>query len=269
MDKEAFSRQSAVGSESSVVREHYLCRVLGTTVVTVADAHLGAAPPEVSDAFLRFLAAVPSLGDALLINGDLFDFWFCYRHVMPRHGFRVAAALAELRKRVPIAIVGGNHDRWGDDFWERELGARYHPRELHFRIGNRMTLAIHGDGLTDTRRSARVLNTILGSDAALAVFRLLHPDLAHRLVLRMQPMLGENDRSASARVQAFAQQEAWARRRLGREPGTGLLIMAHTHHAAVAELAPGQHYLNPGAWFDGFRYAVATETGAELKTFTG
>ena len=243
--------------------------MLGTTLVVVADAHLGAAPAGVSDAFLRFLAVVPSHGDALLINGDLFDFWFCYRHVMPRHGFRVAAALGELRKRVPIAIVGGNHDRWGDDFWERDLGALFHPRELRFKVGNRETLAIHGDGLTDTRRTARLLNTILGSDAALAAFRMLHPDLAYRLVLRMQPMIGENDRGSSARARAFAQQEAWARARLEREPGTGLVIMAHTHHAAVAQLSPSQQYLNPGAWFDGFRYAVATETDVELKAFTG
>ncbi len=260
----------AVGCGSSAVRtEHYLCRVLGTTVVTVADAHLGAVSPEVTSAFLRFLAEVPSYGDALLINGDLFDFWFCYRHVMPRHGFHVAAALAELRRRVPIAIVGGNHDRWGDDFWERDLGALYHPRELRFRIGNRETLAIHGDGLTDTRRSARILNTILGSDAALAAFRLLHPDLAHRLVLGMQPMLGENDTGSATRAKAFAQQEAWARTRLERDPTIGLVIMAHTHHAAATSLAPGRDYLNPGAWFDGFRFAVATDSGTELRNFTG
>ncbi len=45
--------------------------------------------------------------------------------------------------------------------------------------------------------------------------------------------------------------------------------MAHTHHAAKAQLSPGQQYLNPGAWFDGFRYAVVTESDAELRTFTG
>ena len=98
---------------------------------------------------------------------------------------------------------------------------------------------------------------------------MLHPDAAHRLVLRMQPMIGENDRGSSARLKAFAQQEAWARARLGKEQDVGLVIMAHTHHAAVAELAPGQQYLNPGAWFDGFRYAVATETGAELQHLHG
>ena len=61
--------------------------MLGTAVVTVADAHLGAAPHSVTEAFLAFLEQVPDLGDALLINGDLFDFWFAYRHAIPRHGF--------------------------------------------------------------------------------------------------------------------------------------------------------------------------------------
>ena len=145
----------------------------------------------------------------------------------------------------------------------------YHPRELRFTIGTRETLAIHGDGLTDTRRSARVLNTILGSDTALAVFRLLHPDLAHRLVLGMQPMMGENDRGASARAKAFAQQEAWARGRLGREAEIGLVIMAHTHHAAVAQLSPSQQYLNPGRGSTASAMRWRRRRSAELKTFTG
>jgi len=44
--------------------------------------------------------------------------------------------------------------------------------------------------------------------------------------------------------------------------------MGHTHRAVVSDAGPGRQYLNPGAWFDGFRYAVATESGAELRRFT-
>jgi UDP-2,3-diacylglucosamine hydrolase len=237
-------------------------------VVTIADAHLGATPQEVSDAFLRFVERVPDLGDALLINGDLFDFWFCYRHVMPRHGFQVAAALASLRRRIPIAIVGGNHDRWGDDFWEKDVGAIAHPRELRFEIGSRKVLAIHGDGLTDTRFTARLLNSIISSDTAVAAFRMLHPDLAHRIVLGAQPIIGESDRGVATRMRAFEQQTRWARERTAAEPDIGLVIMAHTHHAAVADIGPNRQYLNPGAWFDGFRYAVATANGATLHNFS-
>ncbi len=101
--------------------------VLGHTLVVVSDAHLGVAPPATEEALLEFLDAVPTLGDCLLVNGDLFDFWFTYARVIPRRGFHVAAALARLRRRLPIVMVGGNHDRWDNDFWERDLGLDFHP----------------------------------------------------------------------------------------------------------------------------------------------
>jgi hypothetical protein len=47
----------------------------------------------------------------------------------------------------------------------------------------------------------------------------------------------------------------------------GLVVMAHTHRPVIAELGQGRQYLNPGAWFDGFRYALATESGAELRRY--
>src|SRR5206468_493773 len=74
--------------------------------------------------------AVPDLGDALLINGDLFDFWFEYGSVIPRRHFGTVAKLHALRARgVPITFVGGNHDRWGGDFLIHDLGIAFHPGE--------------------------------------------------------------------------------------------------------------------------------------------
>jgi UDP-2,3-diacylglucosamine pyrophosphatase LpxH len=55
---------------------------------------------------------------------------------------------------------------------------------------------------------------------------------------------------------------------LTKEDSLGLVIMGHTHRAVLSEPLAGRQYLNPGAWFDGFRYAVATESGAELRTFS-
>ena len=89
--------------------------VLGRTLVIVSDAHLGVASPDTEEALLEFFDAVPGLGDCLLINGDLFDFWFTYSRVIPRRGFHVAAALARLRRRVPIPTrspCGGDHPTW-------------------------------------------------------------------------------------------------------------------------------------------------------------
>ena len=104
--------------------------VFGHRLLVLSDAHVGATPPEVEEALLAFLERAPTLGDCLLLNGDIFDFWFAYRRVIPRRGFHVAAEIRRARKRMPVAMVGGNHDRWGEDFWERDLDVRFAPLRM-------------------------------------------------------------------------------------------------------------------------------------------
>ena len=99
--------------------------MIGQQLVVVADAHLGAAPGSDEEAFLAFLDAVPALGDSLLLAGDIYDFWFTYKRLIPRHCIRVTARIVELARRLPILMIGGNHDRWGDTFWGRETGIRF------------------------------------------------------------------------------------------------------------------------------------------------
>jgi UDP-2,3-diacylglucosamine hydrolase len=242
--------------------------VLGHTLVVVSDAHLGVTPPAVESALLDFLEAVPELGDCLLINGDLFDFWFTYRRVIPRRGFHVAAALARLGRRLPIVMVGGNHDRWGGDFWERDVGARFDPRRLTFEIGRRRVAAIHGDGLAEPKLRATLLHRAINHPITAAVYRAIHPELGLRLVDLLSPHLGDHTPDPD-RLSAAAQRQAdWAADLFRREPDLDLVIMGHTHQPRVALLQPDHQYLNPGAWFDGFRYALATERGAELRQFS-
>lgn len=242
--------------------------VLGETLVVVSDAHLGYAPPPVEAALLEFLDAVPSLGDALLVNGDLFEFWFAYATALPRHAFRVAAALAALRRRVPVLMVGGNHDRWGLEFWERDLDIRWHRERLEFVVGGRRGVALHGDGITSTRRRTRLLHRLVNTRAASAVYRALHPEVGFPLVHRLSARLGEHGLTGPAVDAAAARQRAWAETLLTNDPSLSLVVMGHTHRAAVMEVSPGRHYVNPGAWFDGFRYAVATQRAVELRQFT-
>jgi UDP-2,3-diacylglucosamine hydrolase len=239
--------------------------VLGHSLVMVSDAHLGAASSGVEEALLDFLEAVPTLGDCLLINGDLFDFWFTYSRVIPRRGFHVAAALARLRRRLPIVMVGGNHDRWDSGFWQRDLGVNFNPLRATFQLGRRTVTAIHGDGLAEPRWQARLIHGVIQHPATAAIYRLLHPDLGLRLVDRLSPILGDHTIDETKLARAAARQREWAERLLATEPQIGLLIMAHTHRAVLSTSAAGRQYLNPGAWFDGFRYAIATEFGAELR----
>jgi UDP-2,3-diacylglucosamine hydrolase len=242
--------------------------VLGHTLVVVSDAHLGAAPPAVEEALISFLEAVPDLGDCLLVNGDLFDFWFSWARVIPRRGFHVAAALARLRRRVPIVMVGGNHDRWGGDFWDREIRIRFEPHRATFEIGRRRVAAIHGDGLTEPRLRATLLHRAINHPITAAVYRAIHPELGLRIVDALSPHLGDHSPNPAKLARAAARQSEWAADLLLREPELGLVIMGHTHQPSMTEPTAGRQYLNPGAWFDGFRYAVATESGAELRQFT-
>jgi UDP-2,3-diacylglucosamine hydrolase len=232
--------------------------------VVVADAHLGAAA-DASDeeAFLAFLDAVPSLGDSLLLAGDIYDFWFTYK----RQCIRVTSRIVELARRLPVLMIGGNHDRWGDAFWGPEAGVTFHARQLRFAIGDRTVLAIHGDGLHQEQRVVAVLNRVLDSTVALATFAALPPAIGFRLARS----LGHDPAFAAAHPEvvelAVARQAAWAALALRDDQSVGTLIMGHTHRPALLEVAPGQWYVNPGAWLDGRCYAVVDASRVELAAF--
>lgn len=236
-------------------------------VVLVGDAHLGRGSPEVEAAFLAFLDAVPALGDGLVITGDLFEFWFAYRRAVPRRGARVVAALAHLRRSLPILLVGGNHDRWAGNFWQDEFDIEFAPREGRFELGGRPALVIHGDGITETHWSARALQRILRHGSTVALYRTLHPDFGIWVVDHLSGYLGDRERTEDEIKGSATRQLGWARNRLAQEPSLGLLVMGHTHRPAAVATAAGQLYVNPGAWFDGYRYALVAGTDATLTQF--
>jgi UDP-2,3-diacylglucosamine hydrolase len=247
----------------------YLTPVPGSQLIIVSDAHLGATPPAVEEALLAFLEAVPQLGDSLLVNGDLFDFWFEYKRVIPRTGFRVAAALAHLRRKVPIVMVGGNHDRWGGEFWRQDLNIEFFPMRTQFTVGTRQVLAVHGDGLTEQHWSATLMHHLTRNALVVGTWRALHPTIGFWLADRMSHGLGNSTHDSAVLDRAAVRQKKWAEQALGDSPELGLVIMGHTHRPALIEVDRGRQYLNPGAWLDGFCYGVATETGAELRRFAG
>lgn len=245
----------------------YLRPVNCQRLIIVGDAHLGRGTREASAAFVAFLDTVPSLGDGLLITGDLLEFWFAYSRVVPRRGLAVVAALAHLRRRVPVLVAGGNHDRWGGTFWQEELEIEFAPAEGRFTIGDRRGLVVHGDGLVEGHWSGSLLHRITRHPATIALFGSLHPDAGLWLVDRLSGVLGDRERTEAELAVGAARQLAWARARMSQEPDLALLAMGHTHRAALEEVSPGRFYLNPGAWFDGYRYATVGGGSASLAQF--
>lgn len=240
----------------------------GERVVVAGDAHLGVGDPADEGAFHDFLAAVPDIGTRLLLVGDLFDFWFEYRAVIPRRPFRTLTRLAALVERgVPVDFVAGNHDRWGGSFWSRDLGIPFHGDGADLALAGRKTCVVHGDGLSDFKLGARVLHRMLRSTVTTGIFGLLHPNLGFAIADRLSDLLGESNRSGAAADAAAHAQERWARALLDRRPEIQLVILGHTHRCALLEHAPGRWYLNAGQWMGDRHYAVITAETIRLLTW--
>ncbi len=237
-------------------------------VIVVADAHLGQVPPATAAAFHAFLHQVPQPGDHLLINGDLFDFWFEYRAVIPRKHFATVAKLQAVRARgIPITFVGGNHDRWGGDFLRKDLGIAFYAGDAELDLAGRCAFVTHGDGLTEQHWSGALMHRVLRNPVTIALFRVLHPTIGFWIADLFSRHLADNTRDRAVLDRASAAQRKWAADLLERRPDLSLVIMAHTHRPVVDQRPDGRAYLNPGAFLDGGRYAVVTSERIELKRF--
>ena len=238
--------------------------------IIVCDAHLQRSPDRASDqAFHRFLHAVPDLGTHLVLNGDVFDFWFEYRSVIPRSAFPTLAVLSRLRHLgVTLTVTGGNHDRWGGDFFEKELGATFHRTSVEVDLSGLPALVRHGDGIRELHRGGRVMHAVTRQPITARLFRLLHPDLGFWFVRRMSSTLSTHTNVDAVQRQAAEIQLIYAKEFMQERRDIDLLVLGHTHRPAIVEVEPKRWYVNPGAWMDDLRYAVVTPDGPELRTFT-
>jgi UDP-2,3-diacylglucosamine hydrolase len=249
------------------IRPQYTAPVPETTAVIVADAHL-AAGGGTREAFLRFLASVPTMGGHLVINGDLFDMWFEYGTVIPRSTFPVLSALHGLvRDGIAVTVTGGNHDRWGGPFWRDDVGAAFHPGGARLALAGLRADVRHGDGIAETHATARAMHRVTRWPATVAAFRWLHPDVGLRLAEGLSGRLARKTRDGPVLERAAAAQARWARDLLAKDPAVDLVVLGHTHRPALEAVAPRRWYLNPGAWCDGQCYAVVTPDGPELRTY--
>ncbi|MDQ8165104.1 MAG: UDP-2,3-diacylglucosamine diphosphatase [Gemmatimonadota bacterium] len=239
---------------------------LHTPCLVLSDAHLGTPRTSGNDGTLgtredgrfdpdRSIVALMELArreaKSVVINGDLFDFWFEWRSVMPRVGFRALAAIAAAAESgVRVVWIAGNHDCWGGDVL-REAGVEYHVGPWRGTIGTWETLIEHGDGLRDREDAGyRALRAVLRHPAAIWAFRhLLHPDWASALARSTShTSRGMRPRDGGEGLAAVAQA------RLAADPALDLYVYGHTHAAAMARAPEGGVYANPGAWMDGPRF---------------
>ncbi len=184
--------------------------------------------------------------------GDLFDFWFAWEHAMPRTGFRVLAALADLRDAgIPVLWIGGNHDCWGGNTLEQETGATYTLAPWRGQIGAWDALLAHGDGLREKEDAPyRRLRTVLRHPWSVAAYSWLHPDFATRVAMRSS----KTSRKGRAR-DGGSGLLAVGTAALSAPEGPRLVLHGHSHVPTLVSAGRGV-YGNAGAWYLDHQFLV-------------
>jgi UDP-2,3-diacylglucosamine hydrolase len=240
--------------------------VLKAPCYIVSDAHLGVASPQIERSFVGFLRDLIGPAGSLVINGDLFDFWFEWRSVIPRNSFRALAALSDLKDSgVDILWVAGNHDCWGGELLREDVGVEYITKPWEGTIAGWKTRIEHGDGLRGKEdRGYRMIRPILRNQLAIRAFRLLHPDWATTLAQ------GSSNASRNYRARDEGRGlRARAAKELQKSSTLDLLVYGHSHVAALEKIAGNGVFANAGSWLDAPTYLRVTDEMVELLEWDG
>jgi UDP-2,3-diacylglucosamine hydrolase len=218
-------------------------------VFLASDAHLGAAPPDHERAFRSWLEHAAAEGSEVILNGDLFDFWFEYRRGVTRgHDDVLAALRAIVDGGVPVTLLGGNHDWWGGRFLRDEIGLCFLERPVRRSIAGWEAFLAHGDGLGAGDPGYHLLKGILRSPVTRFAFGLLPVELGDRIAGGVSRTGRRWDQWGDAQKARAAALEAWALEKLALDPELELVLLGHTHQPVMREAAPGRWYVNSGDW---------------------
>ena len=146
-----------------------------------SDFHLGAPDNESSlqreKKIVSWLTEIESSASAIYLVGDIFDFWFEYKHAIPKGFIRLQAKIIEItEKGIPVHFFLGNHDMWMFDYFEKELGVKIHSDEIEIDINGKSFYIAHGDGLGPGDRGYKFIKKIFRNKFCQWAFARLHPN---------------------------------------------------------------------------------------------
>lgn len=211
----------------------------------------------------------------IYLMGDVFDFWFEYKTVVPKGFTRLFGKLAEITDRgVPVYLFRGNHDIWAFDYFQKEIGIELH-REAVIREwnGKRFFLA-HGDGLGPGDNGYKFLKRVFEFRPNQWLFRWIHPDIGTRLALYFSRRsryanVARDEKQISTEGGIDLSKERlfeFAIDYLQTDPSIDYFIFGHRHFAANLPLNEKSRFINLGDWITNFSYVVFD--GEELRLMT-
>lgn len=241
----------------------------------LSDFHLGAPDHHLSldreKYIVRFLDEIKTDAAEIFIVGDIFDFWYEYRKVVPKGFVRLLGKLAELTDSgIPVHFFVGNHDMWMKGYFEKELNipVYYEPKE--FRRNGKNFLIGHGDGLGPADHGYKFIKKVFRNPVCQWLFGILPPaigmGLANYLSRRSRLATGQNEE------QFLGEDKEWLIsycREMLKARHQDYFIFGHRHLPIDFRLSDASRYINLGDWIQFFTYAVFDGEHMELKSYIG
>ncbi|TVQ75700.1 MAG: UDP-2,3-diacylglucosamine diphosphatase [Flavobacteriales bacterium] len=244
------------------------------SIYFVSDLHLGA--PNLKDShvreqrFLRWIDQHQADMDALFIVGDLFDFWFEYKRVVPRGFVRTLGRLATLSDSgIPIYFFTGNHDLWVDDYLEKEIGCKVFTEPQCFELQGKKLLVGHGDGLGPGDHGYKFLKRIFTNPFLKWCFARIHPNtgiaLADYFSRKSRAKTGHKDQETNGMDEEWLY--VYARDYQQTNTPVDLFVFGHRHLPFDEKLPEGGRYINLGDWIQYFTFGKLCKGEMTLEEF--
>ncbi|HEY9184461.1 MAG TPA: UDP-2,3-diacylglucosamine diphosphatase [Salegentibacter sp.] len=243
----------------------------GKKIYFSSDNHLGA--PTASESkprevrFVKWLDEIKEDAAAIFLLGDLFDFWFEYKHAVPKGFVRVLGKLAEIKDSgIPVFFFVGNHDLWMRDYFEEELNIPVFHKPKEFEFNNKKFLIGHGDGLGPGDHGYKRMKKVFTNPFSKWLYRWLHPDLGIPLA---QYFSVKNKAISGVEDQEFLGEEGewliqYCRRKLEKKH-YDYFLFGHRHLPLDIQLDENSRYINTGDWITHYTYAEFDGNTVKLK----
>jgi UDP-2,3-diacylglucosamine hydrolase len=228
----------------------------------LSDFHLGAPTAAASlqreKKLVAFLQDIQSSADEIFILGDIFDFWFEYKTVVPKGFTRLLGTIAAITDAgIPVHVFVGNHDMWMKDYFSNELGCKvYHEPVIMEREGKKLFIG-HGDGLGPGDHGYKFIKKIFRNRFCQWAFGVLHPDwgiqLANYFSRKSRLKTGEADSIFLGEENEWLVQYS---KEVLQQQQIDYFIFGHRHLPMDIELQEGSRYINLGDWIKHFTYAT-------------
>ena len=245
----------------------------GKKIYFASDNHLGAPTKELSlpreKKFVAWLDDIKHDAAAIFLLGDLFDFWFEYKTVVPRGFTRTLGKLAEISDSgIPIHYFVGNHDLWMNGYFEEELNIPVYHKPKEFAFNNKTFFIGHGDGLGPYDKGYKRMKKVFTNPFFKWLFKWVHPDIGMRIAqyLSVKNKLISGDDDAKFLGEKTEWLAIYSKRKL-EEKHRDFFVFGHRHLPLTIDLGSNSKYINLGDWISYYTYGVFDGEHFELKAY--